>query len=83
MLKRPEGIFLSEYERGDIGVGKARMSQCCKSPTRRPSGPGARRLPPQMFREYPNDVTLNGGGFVKQVGRNSRNGFGLGRRCLL
>ncbi len=34
MLKRPEGIFLSEYERGEIGVGKARMSQCCKSPTR-------------------------------------------------
>ena len=35
---------------------------------------GARRLPPQMFHEYPNDVTLNGGGFVKQVGRNSFNG---------
>ena len=32
--KGPEGIFLSEYERGEIGVGKARMSQCCKSPTR-------------------------------------------------
>jgi len=31
-------------------------------------------VPPQMFREYPNDVTLNGGGFVKQVGRNSFNG---------
>jgi hypothetical protein len=28
-----------------------------------------------MFREYPNDVTLNGGGFVKQVGRNSFNGL--------
>ena len=27
-----------------------------------------------MFHEYPNDVTLNGGGFVKQVGRNSFNG---------
>ena len=37
--------------------------------------PPTRRLPPQMFREYPNDVTLNGGGFVKQVGRNSFNGL--------
>jgi len=38
--KRPEGIFLSEYERGDIGVGKARMSQCCKSPPASAFGAG-------------------------------------------
>ena len=39
--------------------------------------------PPQMFREYPNDVTLNGGGFVKQVGRNSFNGVSQRQKLRL
>src|SRR5258707_11887477 len=45
--------------------------------------PPARRLPPQMFREYPNDVTFNGGGFVKQVGRNSFNGVSQRQKLRL
>jgi hypothetical protein len=68
LAKRSFGDKLNEATLLEFGKRTAGVSRVG------PSGPGARRLPPQMFHEYPNYVTLNGGGFVKQVGRNSFNG---------